>query len=231
MTNEATETPVASSGVDVLIAKLREQGVSAGRSEGDRIVAEAQAKAKQIVDKAREEAKNYLEGSRKEAAAFQYAGEEAIRTAMRDTILDMKSRLTQRFSSDVKRLVRRELGEETLLKQLVLEVAGRARERVEAAGTEHLEVMLPEKIVGLEELRNNPEELQKGKLTRFVLGLSENLLREGVTFSASEDIESGIRIHIVDQDITVDLTDEAIAGLLLRYLQPRFRAILEGIVK
>ena len=56
MATAATETPVPSSGVDALIAKLREQGVSAGRGEGDKIVADARAKAKQLVDKAHEEA-------------------------------------------------------------------------------------------------------------------------------------------------------------------------------
>ncbi len=231
MANAATETPVPSSGVDALIAKLREQGVAAGRSEGDRIVAEAKAKAKQIVDKAQEEAKTHSEASRKEAASYQAAGEEAIKTAMRDTILDMKSYLMQRFSSDVKRLVAREIREEALLRQIILEVAGRARERVEGVDAEQLEVILPEKMVGLAELRQDPDELQKGKLTDFVLGLSNDILREGVTFSASDDIESGIRVHMVDKDVTLDLTDEAIASLLLQYLQPRFRAILEGIVK
>ncbi len=231
MANAATETPVPSSGIDALIVKLREQGVAAGRSEGDKIVAEAKAKAKQIVDKAQEEAKNHCEASRKEAASYQAAGEEAIKTAMRDTILDMKSYLMQRFSSDVKRLVARELREEALLRQVILEVAGRARERVDGVGAEQLEVVLPEKVVGLEELRQDPDELHKGKLTHFVLGLSNDILREGVTFSVSDDIESGIRVHMVDKDVTLDLTDEAIAALLLQYLQPRFRAILEGIVK
>ena len=231
MTNAGAETPAPSSGIDALIAKLREQGVSAGRSEGEKIVAEAKAKARQIVDKAHEEAKNHLDSSRKEAASFQAAGEEAIKTAMRDTILDMKSYLMQRFSSDVKRLVARELREEALLRQIILEVAGRARERAEAVGAEQLEVTLPEKVVGLEELRQDPDELHKGKLTHFVLGLSNDILREGVTFSASDDIESGIRVHMTDKEVTLDLTDEAIADLLLQYLQPRFRAILEGIVK
>ena len=231
MASPGTGTPEPSSGVDALIAKLREQGVAAGRSEGDRIVAEAKAKAKRIVEKANEEAKAHLDASRKEAAAYQSAGEAAIKTAMRDTLLDMKSQLMQRFSSDVKRLIARELGDEALLRQIILEVAGRAREGVDAAGTEELELVLPAQVVGLEELRHNPDELHKGKLTHFVLGLSEDLLREGVTFSASEDVESGVRIHMEDKDITLELTDEGIASLLLQHLQPRFRAILEGIVK
>lgn len=231
MASTEKHIPEPSHGVDALIAKLRDEGVSAGRGEAEKIVAEAKANAKKIVDKANAEAKKHLEASRKEAASYQSAGEEAIKTAMRDTILDMKSRLMQRFSSDVKRLVSESLKDEELLRNVILEVAGRARERLEATGAEQLEVILPEKVVGLDELRSDADELQKGKLTQFVLGLSDDILREGVTFSASDDIESGIQIRMVKDDITLNLTDEAIAELLLLHLQPRFRAILEGIVK
>jgi V/A-type H+-transporting ATPase subunit E len=231
MANVKEQTPVPSHGIDALIAKLRDEGVSAGRDEGGKIVAEAKAKAKQIVGKATEEAKSHLAASRKEAQAFQSAGEAAIKTAMRDAILDMKSLLMQRFSADVKRLVTHTLKDEELLKRMVLEIAGRARERVETAGADELEVILPEKVIGLDELRHEPDELRKGELTHFVLGLSEAMLREGVTFSVSDEFESGVRVRMVMDDITVELTDEAIAALLLQHLQPRFRAVLEGIVK
>jgi V/A-type H+-transporting ATPase subunit E len=220
-----------SQGIDALIARLREQGVSAGREEAEKIVADARARAKEIVDQAKEEARKHIEASHKEADAFQSAGVAAIQMAMRDTILDMKSHLMQQFSSDVKRLVSRNLQDEALLRQMILEVAGRARDSVDAADAAHLDIVLPEEVVGLNELRNNPDELRRGKLTHFVLGLSDEILRKGVTFAASDEHESGIRIHMVDQDVSLDLTDEAIAALLLEHLQPRFRAILEGIVK
>ena len=231
MTNATEQTPMPSHGVDALIAKLRDEGVTAGRDEAAKILAEAKAKAKQIVNKAKDEASAYIEGSRKEAQAFQSAGEAAIKTAMRDAILDMKSRLMQRFTSDVKRLVSQRLQDEEFLKQMILEIAGRARARIEAVGADELEVILPEKVVGLEELRDKPEELQKGKLTHFALGLSSETLREGVTFSASDEVASGVQIRMVKDDITLELSDEAIAALLLQHLQPRFRAVLEGIVK
>ncbi len=228
----SAKQPVAPShGIDALIQKLRDEGVSAGRKQADSILAQAKQSAKQMVDKANEEARKHLEASRKEAAAFQSAGEAAIKTAMRDTMLEMKSRLMQRFSADVKRLVGAELQHEALLKQLILEVAGKARETLAASDAQQLEVVLPAQVVGLEALRNNPDELRSGKLTQYVLGLSDDIMREGVSFSASEDITAGIRIHMVDKEITLDLTDEAIAALLLEHLQPRFRAILEGIVK
>ena len=231
MANTANEPAVPAQGIDALIAKLRDEGVSAGRGEAEKIIAEAKARAKQIVDKAHQEAKGHLEASRREADAFQAAGESAIKTAMRDALLDMKARLMQRFSADVKRLVSESLEDRELLKRIILEIAGRARSRTESAGGEELEIILPEKVVGLEELRKKPEELQNGRLTKLVLGLSGETLREGVTFAASDELESGVRVRMVKNEITLDLSDEAIAALLLQHLQPRFRAILEGIVK
>ena len=224
------ELPPAS-GVDALIAKLRDEGVSAGRDEAEKIVAEARAKSKAIVDKAKTEAKAHLAAARKEGDAYRSAGEEAVKTAMRDAILEMKSRLMQRFSADVKRLASEELGKEETLKQMILELVGRVRRDTALDEAGDVDVILPEKAAGLEELRKNPAELQKGAATRYVLGLTDEMLREGVTFSAFEEAGSGVRIRVVEGEIAIDLTDEAVAALLLQHLQPRFRAVLEGVVK
>ncbi len=231
MARHAAQEETPSSGVDVLIARLREEGVSAGRSEADKITGDARAEAKRTLDKARAEAAQHLAASRKEADTYRAAGEEALKTAMRDTILDMKATLMERFSGDVKRLISHQLKDQEMLKQMILELAGRARESAELSESEPLEIMLPEEAIGLEELRGNPEELQKGPLTKFVFGLTGEMLREGVSFSASEDVQAGIRVQVKEKDIILDLTEEAVAGLLLQHLQPRFRAILEGIVK
>jgi V/A-type H+-transporting ATPase subunit E len=40
----------------------------------------------------------------------------------------------------------------------------------------------------------------------------------------------GIRIVMKDSGVVVDLTDAAVADVILRHLQPRFRAMLEGVV-
>ena len=229
MAKQTADPKPISSGVDALIARLRDEGVSSGRSEAERILNEARAEAKRIVDKANAEAKEHLETSRKEADAYRAAGQEALKTAMRDTVLDMKSTLMQRFSADVKRLVSHQLQDPEVLKRMILEVAGRVR--ADAGDEDELEIVLPEAVAGLEELRSNPEELRKGPLTKFVFGLTGEMLREGVTFSPSDDMETGIRIHVPERGIALDLTDEAVAALLLQHLQPRFRAILEGIVK
>jgi V/A-type H+-transporting ATPase subunit E len=94
-----------------------------------------------------------------------------------------------------------------------------------------VEVHLPERAAGLEELRQDPHELQDGQLTSLVLGLTREMLKEGVTIAVSEEVPSGVRVRIVEDAVELDMTQEAVAALLLRHLQPRFRAILEGVVR
>lgn len=231
MARQSAEAQPLSRGVDALIARLRDEGVSAGRSKADELISDARAQAQRILDDARTEAKQMLETAHKESDSYRSAGEQALKSAMRDANLEMRSRLMERFSSDVKRLVTHHLADQDLLKQMILEVAGRARASTALDDGGAVEVILPANIAGMEELRGDPEELQKGRLTGYVLGLTGEMLRQGVTLSASDELEAGIRIHVPDRDITLDLTDQAVAELLLRHLQPRFRAVLEGIVK
>jgi V/A-type H+/Na+-transporting ATPase subunit E len=96
---------------------------------------------------------------------------------------------------------------------------------------EPVQALLPRALVGLEDLRRNPLELREGSLSHFVLSLAGNVLAEGVTFGVADDDAPGIRLYLKDKDVTIDLTDEKVASLLLEHLQPRFRAILEGTVK
>ena len=65
---------------------------------------------------------------------------------------------------------------------------------------------------------------------RALANLAANVLREGVTFSAGEGFD-GIRIKLRDRDLEVDVTEAAIAPLLVKHLQPRFRAVMEGVVR
>jgi V/A-type H+-transporting ATPase subunit E len=231
MAEQAPDDAPISRGVDTLIAKLREEGVAAGRAEADRIRAEAEADAKRTVTQAQAKARKHIEAARKEAASFQAAGEEAVKTAMRDAILEMKSGLMQRFGADVARLVSERVRDESVLQEMILELVGRVRKGAKLDKHKKVELILPETAANLEELRKDPKELQEGKATGFVLGLADEMLREGLVFSVSEDVEAGVKVRLVDDSIDIDVTSEAIAAHLLKHLQPRFRAVLEGIVK
>ncbi|MCF7991519.1 MAG: hypothetical protein K9M02_13830 [Thiohalocapsa sp.] len=228
--NASQESPTAA-GVDTLITRLREEGVAKGREEAARIEQEAIQAAARLQRDAQTQAERTLAEARREAAALKTAGEDALRLAMRDTVLQLKSVLTREVNDKVRRLISTEMEREAFLRQLILEVAGRARGEAGAEAGDAMEVVLPRELVDIEELRRNPLELREGSLSHFVLAVASDVLGEGVHFTVSEDDASGIRIRLKDKHVEIDLTDAKVAELILAHLQPRFRAILEGTVK
>lgn len=220
---------VISHGVDALIEKLRSEGVAAGQAEAETLRTAAKTEAAKIVAKAKREADEYLKNARVEADNYRSAGEEALNTAMRDAVLKMKAGLTGRFTEDVERLVTKEMADPELLKRMILEVAARAKPAAETEGT--VEIVLPATVATQEDIKQNADDIQSGKLTKYVLGLTADMLRENVELHAADDMQEGIRIRASGGDIVLDLTDKAVASLLMEHLQPRFRAILEGVIR
>ncbi|MEP5423149.1 MAG: hypothetical protein ABJQ21_22075, partial [Roseibium sp.] len=105
-----------------------------------------------------------------------------------------------------------------------------AKDNASVDEAEPMEVVLPEKIVTFEELKQSPEAVEPGTLTHFVIALAGDVLREGVTFNSAPGFD-GIKVKLTDRNVTIDLTEEAIATLLKKHLQPRLRAVMEGVLR
>ncbi len=230
MANKKTSNSAqVASGVEALIDRLRNEGVVSGRTQAEQIVKEAQEQADSIVKQARKQADQIVSQAREEVENLERAGKESLEVAFRDTNLSLKTQLTQRFTGEVRRLIGAETKKPELLQKLILEVAGSVKEEVAEAG--QVEVLLPRKVAGLEELSRDPQELEQGVLTQFVRLISQDQLREGVIFGVAKDNRSGLRLRLVDQEVVLDLSDSAIADAILEHLQPRFRSLLEGVVR
>lgn len=225
-----TSAQKTESGVESLIARLRDQGVTAGRAEADRIKAEAEAKARAVVEGAEKEAKAKLDAARKEADAYRRAGEDALKQAARDVTLELKERLARRFADEVGKAVSDAMRDEDMLKRMILALVGRVRSESGVDQSADSEVLLPRAVLGFDDLRRKPEELREDGLTRLVAAFAGEMLREGVRFGRAEDGAGGIRIVLADHGISIDVTDKAVADALLAHMQPRFRALLEGVV-
>ena len=224
-----SERPGAtSSGVEVLIRRLREQGVAAGNAARDELVNNAEREAARIVKEAREKAGALLEDARQEADHLREAGEDALRIAGRDSVLRMRETMTTYFEDRVKRLASTELEDPEFLRKLIIEVAKRVRDEAAVDEAEEIEVYLPREVIGIEELRDSPEEIG-GRLGEYAKAIASATWREGVVVKTLEVGGRGIRVRLLDDDLEIDLTDEAIAELLLKHLQPRFRAVLMGL--
>lgn len=227
-----TETkPIASSGVEALLDRLKNEGVTAGQEQAKNIVENAQKRAEWIIETAELEAKTLLEQARKEADDFNSAGQDALQLAARDAFLKLRDTLLGSFSNEVLRVVGEQMADKSYTEQLILMLAGIVREKSGIDSSKQIVISLPEDVIGVEELRKNPEELKQGSLSHYTASIAANLLRDGVSFQVADDINAGLSIRLVDDAMVIDFTDETVAALLLEHLQPRFRALLQGIVK
>ncbi len=222
-----TANPQVSAGVQQLIEKLRTQGVASGRTEADRLVTEAQDEAERIVAKARKEAATLVAKAQREADFTVKSGNEALELAGRNAVLELKGYLMEKFSKRISDAVAVEMQDQELLQKMIVEVAGRTPLRNE----KQLQAILPAKVIGVDDLSANPEELKEGSLAYFVTRQGKEMLAEGITFTVSQTLKSGVTFRLLDKNVEVELDDDAVSELLLKHLQPRFRVLLEGAVK
>ena len=221
------ETTKAASGVQELINRLRDEGVKAGREKSDQVLREAQEEASRIVAQAKADAKEILNKARREIETEKTAAIESLRVAIRDTELKMEAELKADFSAHVKRLVSVELSDREFLRQVILGIAGMAAGD-KTCDDKPVEILLPKDLFETDEKRTKLTERGQDRIRRLVLGISGDMLREGVDLKPSEDIGGGIRIRLVGEELEIDLSDKAISELLLQNLLPRYRAIVTG---
>ena len=220
-----------SSGVENLIQRLRDQGVEAGQERAEKIVLDAQKRAEWVLDEAKLEAQQIIAEAKKQSDALRIAGEDALKLATRDALLKLRDTLLGSFSKEVKRVVGQKMDQEVFLERLILQLAGKVREDLDLDAKENISMFLPNNPVGVDELKNNPDELKVGTLTHFTAAIAADMLRKGVSIQVSDDVSGGLSVRLKDDDMVVDFTDETLSALLLEHLQPRFRTLLQGIVK
>ncbi|MDP2180231.1 hypothetical protein [Methylicorpusculum sp.] len=228
---KAEKTHVASSGVEELIKRLKDEAVNAGQEKAETIIVDAQKRVDWMLEEAKSEAQAILSKAHAEAETIKSAGNDALRLAGRDALIKLRDTLLGSFSKELKGVVGEQMGKEAFIEQLIMALAVRVREKTGMDSNSRITFQLPEDVVGVDALKKNPEELNQGILSRLTAAIAADLLREGVNFKISEQFSAGIQVKLDDQDIVIDLTDEAVSALLLEHLQPRFRALLQGIVK
>ncbi len=226
-----TQPHIASSGVESLIERLKNEGVEAGQKKSEDLVLNAQKRAEWIIAEAELEAKGVIDNARQQANALKIAGEDALKLARRDAFLKLRDTLLGSFGDEVMRVVGKQMTDQLFTEKLILALAGIVRDKTSLDEHKEIVITLPEDIMGVEELRKNPEELNQGVLSHYTASIAANLLRDGVTFNVSDDVSAGLTVQLVDEAVEIDFTDEAVAALLLEHIQPRFRALLQGIVK
>lgn len=217
--------------MESLIARLREEGVARGEDEAKRLVAEAQERRREILEEAEAEAQRRLDQAQAEVARLKENAHQALDIAARDAVLSLREQMVERFKEDIRRLVSEELREEDVFRRLILTIAGRVRETLDETGADEVVIELPRIPPGLEEIRRDPERMNRDGLSQLVISMTGDILREGISFEVSPERRHGIRVIAAENGLEFDMTDAAVAELIRQHLQPRFRALLEGILQ
>lgn len=217
----AEEIITTSSGVQQLITRIRDKGVRAGQEEADALVANARRDAARIVKQAEAEVAALRENATKQIEADRTAALEALKLAARDTGLELQAAVVRQFEQKVNRLVSDFTLDGEFLEALVLVLAGHSVD--EYIGDKDIKLLVNNLAFGA---GDDPE--LKDRARRTALTIAGDMLREGVELVPAGDVQGGVRVQVVEDNLEIDLTSEAVSRLLLRNLLPRFRALLSG---
>lgn len=211
------------SGVQELISRIRDDGVHAGQSKAEEIIAQARSEAARLVREATEEAQQTRDKAAAEIKSEQDAALAALQMAARDTRLQLEAEVMAAFEEHVKRLVAPVTSDGSFIRTLILVLAGQAMQ--EYPVDQELEILVSDLISGREEENQELDD----RIRDAVLGISSDMLREGVEIIPDRDVAGGARVRVVGENLEIDLSEDAISKLLFKHLLPRFRSIIEGI--
>ena len=213
-----TEPDVKSSGVKELIERIRDEGVHSARAEADRILTEAKARAARIVADAKAEAAAIKKEARASMEREQTATIEALRIAARDTELELRSAIMSGFEEHVRRLVTDVTTDSSVLRDMILVLAGRAAD--DLIQDKDAVIFVPDRLA--DEVSAELDEF----LRKSAVALSGDVLRQGIELIPSNEIQGGARVRLVGEDLEIDMSDQALSQMMLKLLLPRYRKIL-----
>ncbi|MEH6616350.1 MAG: V-type ATP synthase subunit E family protein [Porticoccus sp.] len=220
MKNNHKDQIETSTGVEALIAKLRDDGIKQGQEEAARLVYEAQKRADWILNQAQEEAQKLHSDAEKNAEALRSGTLNALHQAARDTALNLQDELLSNFGSEIQRLVSETIQTpgvlQHLLQSLVVQACRNAGVKLEG----DVEILFPE---------TSENEIDKDELNTLVLEVSHEMFSQGVELTLGRHKQHGLRLRLKDQGMDIDLSENSLSDLLLEHLQPKFRDLLQGV--
>jgi V/A-type H+/Na+-transporting ATPase subunit E len=219
------ETTQTTSGVQELIDQIRDEGIKVVKQEAEKLVLEAKEQAASIVAKAKAEVKDIRAKAETEIAAEKATTLEALQLAARDTVLRLGKEVMKAFEDHVRRLVSAELKDEDVLRDMILAIAGKSA--VQLPKDQEIEILLSTGALPTEDSKGKAAAAED-RVKQFILKVTRNMLREGIELKPGSGVNAGIRVRLKNEDLEIDLTEKAVAELLVQHLLPRYRKIVRG---
>ncbi|MCQ2158922.1 MAG: hypothetical protein MJY43_03750 [Bacteroidales bacterium] len=193
-----------------LTDKLYVEGLSKGKEEGEKILADAKAQAEKIIADAKSQAEKTVRKAEKDAESIKAKAESDVRMAseqsLQATKKDIENILGAAIINDA---AQKTLKDKDIIKQIVIAVANGF-----SSEAQDLSVVLPETL--------------KGELEAWTASELDKAVKGGIKAEFSKKINGGFTIGPADGRYFVSLTDETFKELICEYLRPVTRKLLFG---
>lgn len=198
-------------GVNEFIKRLRKKGVDEGKVKAQEIISNAETEANAIIVKAQKKADRLLSKAKADSEKLESSAKDSVRTAFRDSVLELKTAIQNDFLKELNKIVKSELNDKKMIKKMILAIA----ENTSTKEKKEISIADPVK--------------DGDKLKASVYSITKDMLKDGIELTnfASPN-KSGMIIKEGKKGLELDLTDKAISDLLAGHLLPVYREMISG---
>ncbi len=188
---------------------LKAETLDPAKLEAEGLIRDAKAKARSIVDEAKAEGEKLIADAQEKIAQENATAHSALKLAARQTLEALKQSVeAEFFNQELATLIESGMQKSDVVAKLIeTVVAAIEKEGIEA----NLEAIVPKML--------SAEEVNKA-LGKTIL---ERLKSKGVLLG---DITGGAEVKLIDNHVTLDISDEALSGLLSEYIRDDFRDLI-----
>lgn len=188
-----------------LLEQIHREGIDKAKQEADKILAEAQARARALVKDAEDQATKLLQQAKADIQRQQQSSEAALVQAGRDLLLSLQKRLTAMLDALLESSVQEALTPE-LTEKLILEAVRNWK-------PESAQVHLP---------AQEAERLQNALRQKL-----HDQMSQGLELVPSAHLSRGFRLGTRDGALFYDFTPSVIAEVLSEAVSPRLVELLK----
>lgn len=190
---------------------LRKDTLEPARMEAEEIVKQAEQTARKMIEEAQKQIEILHSDAAKKIEKEKNVFQSSLNLSCKQALERLKQEIeTNLFDAELCRFLHPAMEEPKVLSELISAVVN----ALEKEGTEaDLTVVIP---------KNVPAEKITQMLAEKVL---HKLKSQNVVL---ESISGGISVQLHKQQVTIDLTEEALKGLVAQYIRKDFRQILFG---
>jgi V/A-type H+-transporting ATPase subunit E len=194
-----------------LIDKIKSEGIKTAEQESARVLKEAEHKANDILADAHNEASSIIAKAKAEARRFEQTAREAVKQAGRNTILSLRTRVTEIFDAMIAEETKQAYSLKVLEEAIVSLIKAWNKEQVP-----NLQVLLSS---------SDLKKIEKQLKSRLAAEL-----KKGVELKPFPELQAGFRIAMKDGSAYYNFSDQGIAEIMAEYMNPRIAEIVREAV-